>query len=94
MNYTLFFPTPLNEINMECDNIDVFISLEIGQTYTLVAVTPDGLNELMKQTGKPFVEPGVPFCIVARLTEENIRLFVEELLEDESLLKLYGSNLA
>ena len=59
----------------------------------MVITTPEGLKELMKQTGKPFVEPGTPFCIVSQLTEENIRLFIEQLLKNESLLKLYGSDL-
>lgn len=67
------FPTPLSEIkDIEDDNIDVFIELDDGMTYTLVVATPKNLDTLMNNEEKSYISAGPPFVIVKSLTEKNI----------------------
>ena len=95
MNFKLFYPTSLKEIDTLKDNVDVCLKLDSGMEYTLVVTTPRGLTELMKKDKLPFIKPGLPFVVVEEITEENIRLFVEELLkEDEIFLRIYGGDVS
>ncbi|MFJ7662279.1 hypothetical protein ACIQXW_07750 [Lysinibacillus sp. NPDC097162] len=67
------FPTPLSDIkNIEDDNIDVFIELEDGMTYTLVITTPKNLYTLMRNEKISYIPAGPSFVIVESLTEKNI----------------------
>ena len=94
MNYKLFFPTPIQEVDPINDNIDVCITLEDGSQYTLVITTPDNLKALMKKENLSYIEPSLPFCVVDKITEDNIKKLVESLLNDEKIfLKIYGSDL-
>ena len=93
MQYTLFYPTPLDEINAENDNMDVCLTMADGTTYTLVVCTPDNLKTLMQQDGIPYCPPAAPFLVVERLTEENITRLVAELVQGGApLLRLYGGD--
>jgi hypothetical protein len=67
------FPTPLSEIRYtENDNIDVFVELEDGYTYTLVLITPQNILHLMNQNNKSFFDVGHPMIIVKELTQKCI----------------------
>ena len=94
MEYVITFPTSLEEINPENDNIDVFLDLKDGTSYTFVVCTPDNLKELMKRDGVPYCQPGYPFLVVERITKENVERLIEELIESGDLfLKIYGTDL-
>lgn len=99
MEYTIFYPTALNEIDPHNDNIDVCVTLEDGRSFTFVVATPETLKRLMEKDGVPYLIPGLPFLIVNELTDHNIRSVIEELIDydkewDDTLLRIYGSSLA
>ena len=93
MDYKLYFPTDFNNVNPENDNIDLCIELPNGRRYTLVISTPQNLQHLISSGGKPYLEPSLPFLFVDQLTEENIRLLIDELVKDSILLRIYGDDL-
>ena len=93
MDYKLYFPTDFNNVNPENDNIDLCIELPNGRKYTLVISTPQNLQHLISSGGKPYLEPSLPFLFVDQLTEENIRLLIDELVKDAILLRIYGDDL-
>lgn len=84
------FPTPLSEINdVENDNVDVFVTLEDGMTYTVVAITPKNLAEYMNKENLNFIPASSQNIIVNKLTEEIIREALENYVQDDALwLKL------
>ena len=93
MDYKLYFPTDFNNVNPGNDNIDLCIELPNGRQYTLVISTPQNLQHLISSGGKPYLEPSLPFLFVDQLTEENIRLLIDELVKDIILLRIYGDDL-
>ena len=93
MKYDIIFPTALDSINPDNDNIDVLVQTENGQQYTFVVATPDNVKYLMKKDNVSFLKPGLPFLFVEKLTDTNIRMVVEFLLEeDEQLIRIYGDD--
>lgn len=93
MKYNLFFPTPLSNVDENNDNIDVCIELPNRFRYTFVVATPQNLQKLMKTNKMPYVTPGAPMLIVEQLTEVNIRLIIEKVIEDPVMLHIYGEDL-
>ena len=93
MAYTLHFPTPWDQVNRENDNIDVCMTFPDGRSYTFVVATPENLNALMAQDGKPYLSPAAPMLIAERLTENVVSRLIAELAKDERLLTCYGSDL-
>jgi hypothetical protein len=93
MKYDIIFPTAFDSINPDNDNIDVLVQTENGQQYTFVVATPDNVKNLMKKDNVSFLKPGLPFLFVEKLTDTNIRMVVEFLLEeDEQLIRIYGDD--
>ena len=93
MEYTLFFPSPWEQINAENDNMDVCLTFPDGRSFTFLVATPENLQFLMKQEGKPYLTPGAPMLIAEKLTEEVVSQLMAELAQDEQLLNLYGSDI-
>ena len=91
MEYTLYFPTPWEQVNPENDNIDVCLTCSDGRNYTFVVATPENLRFLMVQEGKPYLSPAAPILIAERLAEDVVTQLITELTEDEALLRCYGS---
>ena len=85
------FPTYLEDItDIENDNIDVFVDLEDGYTYTVVVATAKNIESLMDKEKVNYFEPGHPFIIVKKLTKEIIYEAIEAYASDEAYwLKLY-----
>ncbi|RTE10628.1 hypothetical protein [Paenibacillus whitsoniae] len=70
----IFYPTPLSKIvDIENDNIDIFVELEDGMTYTLVVSTPKNQLWYMEKEGINYIPPRPPDIIVKSITEENIQ---------------------
>jgi hypothetical protein len=83
------FPTYL-EADIENSNIDVFVDLEDGYTYTVVVGTAKNIESLMDKERMNYSEPGCPFIIVKKLTKEIISEAIEAYASDEAYwLKLY-----
>ena len=93
MEYTLFYPTPWNEVDEGNDNIDVCLTFHDGRSFTFVVATPDNLKWLMAKDAVSYVTPGAPFLIVEKLTPEIISQLIAQIVKDEALLRTYGSNL-
>ncbi|WP_207856947.1 hypothetical protein [Lucifera butyrica] len=85
------YPVPLSDIkDIENDNIDVFVELEDGITYTVVVSTPKNLMWYMDKEEMNYINPSPPFIIVRTLTEDNIKNALESFAEKDAYwLKLY-----
>jgi len=89
---SISFPTYLEDImDIENSNIDVFVELEDGYTYTVVVATAKNIESLMDKEKMNYFEPGYPFIIVKKLTkdiiEETLKAYAEN--NDGYWLKLY-----
>ena len=84
-------PNLLEEIpDIEDYNLDVFVELEDGYTYTLVIATAKNIVSLMNKEKTNFSEPGAPFIIVRKLTKEIIEEAVKAYAENDAYwLKFY-----
>ena len=75
--------TALEKIqDSEDANLDVFVELEDGYTYTIVIATAKNIVSLMDKEKKNFFGPGHPFIIVKKLTKDII----------EEAVKAYAGN--
>ena len=88
---SISFPTYLEDItDIENSNIDVFVELEDGYTYTVVVATVKNIESLMDKEKMNYFEPGYPFIIVKKLTKEIISEAIGAYASDEAYwLKLY-----
>ena len=93
MEYTIFYPTSLTEIDPKDDNLDVCVTFADGQNCTFVFATPQNLVTLMKGEGKPYLEPGLPFLFVEELTDENIRACLDTISDDRAMRNLHGAQI-
>ena len=84
-------PNLLEEIpDIEDYNLDVFVELEDGYTYTVVIATAKNIESLMDKERMNYFEPGHPFIIVKKLTKEIISEAIQAYASDEAYwLKLY-----
>jgi hypothetical protein len=86
------FPVPLTDIeDIYDDNIDVFVDLENGHSYTVGLGTPKNLLTLMNNEKSNFLPPGEPMIIVRKLTMEVIQEAIQAYAEhaDGYWLKLH-----
>jgi hypothetical protein len=94
MKYDIVFPTSLDHINADNDNIDVLVRAENGKQYTFVIATPDNVKYLMQIENVSYFKPGLPFLFVERLTETNIRMLLDSLMNEcEQLIRIYGEDI-
>lgn len=84
-------PYDLEAIDIENDNVDVFVETDDGYTYIRSFATPKHLQFLMDKEKMDYEEPGYPFIIVNKLTkeiiEQAIKAFAQE--ADRYWLKIY-----
>lgn len=94
MKYDIVFPTSLDDINADNDNIDILVRAENGKQYTFVIATPDNVKYLMQKENTPFLKPGSPFLFVEKINKTNIRMLLDSLLEEsEQLIRIYGEDM-
>ena len=93
MEYTLFLPTPWDQVDLKNDNIDVCLTFSDGRRYTFTVATTENLKFLMAQEGKPYLSPAAPMLIAEKLTEDVVSQLIAELAQDDILLSCYGSDL-
>lgn len=89
---SISFPTYLEDItDIENSNIDVFVELEDGYTYSVVVATVKNIQSLMDKEKMNYFEPGYPFIIVKKLMKdiiaETLKAYAEN--NDGYWLKLY-----
>jgi len=85
------FPVPLEDIeDIYDDNVDVWVELHDGSSYTIVVATPKNLLTLMNRHETDFVEAGGPFVFVRKLTFDIIKRALDAHTEDNGYwLKLH-----
>lgn len=85
------YPTPLELIEgTQCDNVDVFVQLDDGITYTVVVATAKSLEKYMENEKLNYLPPAPPEIIVRNLDEYTIREALEAYAKDNAFwLKLY-----
>ena len=93
MDYTIFYPTSLAEIDPLDDNVDVCVTFADGLSCTFVFATPRNLITQMKGEGKPYLKPGLPFLFVEELTDENIRACLDAISDDRAARNIYGAQI-
>ncbi|MGB7605592.1 MAG: hypothetical protein WBL93_08970 [Lutisporaceae bacterium] len=84
------YPTQLSELkDIKDDNIDVFVELDDGITYTVVVSTPKNYYSYMEKENIDFY-CGVPDVIVKEITHDNIERAIIKYAEDNAYwLKYY-----
>ena len=91
MKYTVFYPTKISELtDIYNDSIDVCITLENGEAYTLVFITPKNLENLMQKENIPYIDPCFRFIVIERISEDVIETVLRNLISDKHLLREYG----
>lgn len=86
------FPTSLEDVtDIASSNIDVFVELEDGYTYTVVVATAKNIEYLMDEEKINYFSPGYPFLIVKEITREIVEEAVKAYAEydDGYWLKFY-----
>tara|TARA_B110000902_G_scaffold255774_1_gene321576 strand:- start:321 stop:596 length:276 start_codon:yes stop_codon:yes gene_type:complete len=82
---SISFTTYLEAItDIENSNIDVFIELEDGDSYTVVIPTAKNLLSLMDKQKTNFSKPEYPFITVRKLTKEIIEEAVKACAENDA----------
>ena len=94
MEYTVFYPTPLSEIDPKDSNLDVCVTFADGQHCPFVFATPQNIVTLMKGVGKPYLQPVLPFLFVVELTDENIRACLDAISDDRAARNIYGAQIS
>ena len=95
MIYNITFPTSLDNIDRNNDNLDVLVQTESGKQYSFVVATPDNIKHLMYKDNLPYLKPGLPFLFVERISEENIRALLDSLFEEnEQVIEIYGEDIS
>jgi len=79
------YPTDLNKIkDITNDNIDVFVELENGHTYTLTISTPQNYYWYMEKEGLDYIPASPPDIIVKELKEDIIEKALKNFCEDDA----------
>ena len=89
-----YLTPPTDKMN---DCLDVFVVLEDNYctnefSYVVEVATPQFISAFMKKSKSDFLEPGYPYIIVSKLTDEIIQAAIQAYIdtEDDSYwLKLY-----
>lgn len=72
----------LEQVDIENDQVDVFVETDDGYSYTISFATPKYLQFLMDHEKIDYCGPGSPFNLVNKLTPEIIEEAVKDLIED------------
>jgi hypothetical protein len=85
------FAGPIEQINPENDNFDVFLHLDDGRIYNFFVATPNNIYSCMENEGLDYFF-GVPPVFVKRLTPENVERALTAILNSgDEILNIYGT---
>ncbi|NDI35476.1 hypothetical protein [Chengkuizengella sediminis] len=83
--------TPMNLIEDENDNIDVFVKTDEGYIYNVLCINPKNIYWYMDKEELNYMPSGIPGIFVRSLTEDNIRKAIEHYSKSQGYwLKFYG----
>jgi len=79
------------DVDIENDNIEVFVDTDDDYTYVLSVATPKNIQFLMDKEKKDILGPGYPFIFVNKLTREIVEQAVTSFAEEAGgyWLKVY-----
>ena len=78
------YPTSIELLDPDNDNMDVFVEIEDGTVFTFVVWTPANFYDQMDRDDVDYLMPGRPPIVVRKLTDENIRNAMEAFLEENN----------
>ena len=86
------YPSPLDEVNPENDNIDVHVLLDDGRLFSFVVATPNNIFWCMANEGIDYYF-GVPVLFVRLLNRECVGKAIQAILneDDGRWLEVYGT---
>ena len=89
MNYKITYPTPLSEIDIENDNIDVCVSTNKGKEFLFVVATIKNVEKLLENG---VLNPNTKLLIVDALTQYKIENIIDMVMQDEKICYFYGKD--
>jgi uncharacterized membrane protein YpjA len=86
------FVSPIEEIDQENDNVDVFLHLDDGRVYSFVVATPNNIYWCMHNEALDYFF-GVPPVFVERMTRENVERALKAIVTEDGgrWLSVYGA---
>ncbi|MBQ8449005.1 MAG: hypothetical protein IJX27_08780 [Clostridia bacterium] len=94
MKYSVFYPTPISEIqDIRGGNIDVCVTREDGKEFTFVFVTPENLRNLMLAENAEYIDFRFKFIVVKELSEKIIEGALSEIMSEEYFCNFYGADI-
>ena len=86
------YPSPIEDVNPENDNIDVHIYLDDGRVYSFLVATPNNVFWCMENERTDYFFFFPPPVFVHLLTRENIERALHALLREDKVkwLGVYG----
>jgi uncharacterized membrane protein YpjA len=83
--------SPLGDVHLDNDNVDVQVHLEDGRVYSFLLATPKNIYWCMDNERIDYFF-GVPPVFVRQLTADNIRRALEAIIAEDSgkWLQVYG----
>ena len=88
----IVFPSPIEEVDPENDNVDVHVHLEDGRIFSFLLATPNNIFWCMENEGTDYFFGYPPPVFVNRLTTANVERALNALLSEnkEKWLAVYG----
>ncbi len=84
------FPLYYDQLDKDNGNMDVFVKLDDGMTYTMVVSTPSNYYWYMDKEGLDYIPASPPDIIVRNLNQDIVRKAIETFVQDNGYwLKLY-----
>lgn len=89
---SITYPTALdNGVDVDDDNIDVFVELDDGRIYCVVVSTYKNIATQMEKSNTDYLEAGSPLIIVKKLTYEIIEKAINDYAQDDAYwIKIYS----
>ena len=86
------YPSPVDQVDPENDNIDVHVYLVDGRVYSFLVATPNNIFWCMENEGTDYFFGFPPPIFVTRLTRENVERALHALVSEDKIksLEVYG----
>jgi hypothetical protein len=68
---------------IEQSSIDIFVKVDTGYTYSVTLAIPQYIDSYMEQQNINYFEPGKPFIMVKKLTQEIIAETIKAYAQEE-----------
>ena len=86
MNDKITYPTQLQEVKVDNDNIDVCVSCDNEDVFTFVVATIENVKLLLEDD---VLNPNTKLLIVNKLTRSNIEKVIKMSIQDKKIYSFY-----